>query len=255
VFENEGNNLFVPSIDPSKYRSQAIAVRRSQFQPGGAAEARFVISPSRLNSPAYNLTVAPVLEGLAKRNFIQLSVDNNRISRIEKGAGPFNPSVKQQVNNLRAVADCAFRRANDNEVVSLDGTGAASYEVGRGVPYTLEFGGGSVEYVKLVENETRAVAFPTLQATSPWRTVHRVREEAGFSGSSILFLPTLPSSKGFAMEAYDSSDSFLYRVNFSLSSSTCQVTDGTSQFATTTNLKQRINNIRPILDSLFDAVN
>ncbi len=251
VTETEGNNIFTPAIS-GDYSSDAQTITETD-----EGEASLMYSPTEYNSPEnYNLSVDVYNDGEAFQS-VPLSVENDNIEftdagPVEKGFDEFENEYRRGVDRLRPIANCMFSQVNSEEAYRLEATVNESYEVVRGVPYVVDVDEAS--FFSLEERGSHLVM-------SPGRIEDSIHLESGGSpysaSDSVVFTPTLSSNEDddLSVSLLDSQGDLLGETNLSVRDATCgEVTDGDLvEPPELTDFKRRVNNIRPVLNSLFVA--
>ena len=250
VYEREGNNLFVLPLDAGVYFSQAFGF--TQTDENGYA--KFVVAPTKYQSSSfYKIAVAALTPTFLIEKELELQVDANEINYIKKTTpvSPFVSDLKDGINWLRPIANCLFKYASNLQQASrISINGANVFYVNRGIPYIIDTVDPSAAYIEIEEKNGYLILMPA-HRLELWNFSHVV---FNVSNKDIIITPTLDGGKIFKAKIYDSNKNLLYEVIFNVTEATCQ-TPSSLEFFSSQKLKDAINSVRPVLNSLYYSVN
>lgn len=264
LVEREGNNLFIPSVSGTNYESEASV----EFIPENGIK-DFLVVPTKNNAFDYQMQVRVFTTAGDIAGSENLTVDSETIPSSPTSPNQlqllddFLTEYNQGVNALRPIADCAFRYSSErNDFYEIDvGSGTSSLTLSPGVPYVVNVNDPSVQSYRLEEAGSRLVFMPSLTDEFGNRT-HSAPEEGLFSaGQRVLFTPTVNNlnDDGLRIVLEDGQGSVINSVNINAAQSVCgdpnQGDGSLTFFSADSDMVQRINTVRPILDAMFRAGN
>jgi hypothetical protein len=250
--EVKGNNLFMPAVDAGYKTSSSLNLKTSS----GAKEV--LIVPTKYQSEGYEFNV--MAEG---RKVEQLEVksgslikDEGRLSEV--GLDEYSTEYKEGVNSLRPVADCLFASNEQGKYYEIPVNAADSYNLIQGRPYVINIKDSDVEKYQLNESRSQLVLSPA-RVDGFGNTSHQGKNRFS-ADKKVIITPTVitDSEKTIKLTTYDSTGNKLYTVDFkSPDVGVCAEESSLNKitYSNDSSFEQRINSIRPVLDSMFIAGN
>lgn len=264
VVEREGNNLFIPAIGSTGYESEAF----TEFTPENG-EFELLVVPTKSSTPDYNMQVRAFSDAGDIAGRQNLTVDSESVPANPTSAeqlqllDDFLSEYNQGVNALRPIANCVFEYASeDNIFYRLDiDSSTDSLTLSPGVPYIVDVDGGSVANYQIKEPGSRLVFLPSLTDEFGERD-HRASEQGVFSSDEeVVFTPTVNNlnDEELEIELGDAQGGTVNTVDINAAQSVCGEPDNGDGSSTssgpTSDLTTRVNAVRPILNSMFEAGN
>lgn len=252
--EIEGNNMFVPAIDETGYNSKS---ELSFETVDGTKEV--LIVPTFRQTPEYQIEVGTEKTGVSTTMTVEEENVVSSEDRIEEiSMEEYSTEYKEGVNSLRPIADCLFRSSESETFYEIEVSSEDTVELVSGKPFVVNIVDLEVETYRLEESRSHLVMSP-VRTEDFGQTVHQPEEDFEAS-QNALFTPTVPPDEddGIKITTFDENGDRLYDVEIVIPDvGVCADVTGfeTVDYDEATEFSERINAIRPILDSMFVAGN
>ena len=254
IQEINGNNLFILPVG-GNYISRAIAYTRTD----NSGEAEFIIAPTNYPpNPSYKISVVVFIndENFEIAKELELYAKEEALPRIKKTINGNERDLKDTVNWLRPIANCAFKYLSTYGKTLYKAIDSSSsqetIEVVRGIPYTLVLKDPNAEYMILEERNSYIVMAPAhLNQHNHIHQGFKIKKD-----EEIVIIPTSEKDNIITLSIYNSNNEKLYDVKLKIGESTCSPEEqATYEPSHLSEYKDAINAVRPVLNVLYYAVN